>query len=102
MNELDKRAIAVDRTTKRINHVPVPIYSKSANDPEGNYAGRLAKEIARLRTLPPEPFYSDLHQSVLRSRPFTITSWGDRRPAGPVMSSLLCGLFPQYLPWNRH
>ena len=71
MDELDKRVIAVDRATKRVNHVPVPLYTKSANDPEGHYAGRLAKEIARLRTLPPEPYYSELHQSVVRSRPFT-------------------------------
>jgi hypothetical protein len=71
MNELDKRVIAADRATKRVNHVPVPLYSKSANDPEGHYAGRLAKEITRLRSLPPEPYYSELHQSIVRSRPFT-------------------------------
>ena len=53
------------------DHIGVPLYRKSANDPENDFHGRLAKEIDRLRRIPPQPMFSDLHRSVLKSRPFT-------------------------------
>ena len=53
------------------DHIGVPLYRKSANDPENDFHGRLSKEIQRLRRIPPQPMFSDLHRSVLKSRPFS-------------------------------
>jgi hypothetical protein len=52
------------------SHLPAPLYRKSANDPDNDYNGRINKMVHKLRAQPPQPHFSDLHRSVLKSRPF--------------------------------